>query len=372
MEGDLVHINKWLLPLSWLYGMGTAVRNALFDMGVLKSHSYNIPIICIGNLTVGGTGKTPHTEYLLQLLKKEHKVAVLSRGYKRKSKGYVLATPESTVEEIGDEPWQMKQKYPDVYVAVDRDRRRGIRHLCRDEATRDVEVILLDDAYQHRYVQAGVNILLVDYHRMITDDTLLPAGRLRESKDGISRAHIVVVTKCPHTIKPMGFRVIRKALDVRPYQQLYFSTFRYGLLQPIFGERTERSPESIRPDESVLLLTGIGSPEQMQMDIGQYSGRITPLTYPDHHYFSSSDVKHINQTFAALPQPRIIITTEKDATRLRTLSGELSDEVKDALYMLPVRVDIMRNEHTSFNEKITDYVLKNSRNSILAKGRDDD
>ena len=367
MEGDLIHINEWLRPLSWLYGIGVAIRNTLFDCGVLKSQSYDIPIIDIGNLTVGGTGKTPHTEYLVRLLSQHYKVAVLSRGYRRKSKGYVLATADSTVEDIGDEPWQMKQKFPKVYVAVDRNRRRGINRLCNDEATRDVEVILLDDAYQHRYVMPGVNILLVDYHRMITDDCLLPAGRLREPKDAKRRANIIIVTKCPHNIKPMGYRVIQKALALMPYQALYFSTFKYGRMHQLFGER-QATLADIGPNESVLLLTGIASPEQMHIDLSQHTSHITSLSFPDHHYFTPKDIRTINQQFSSLPSPKRIITTEKDATRLK-MTNELSPEVKEALYVLPVEVEIMKKQAQNFNDNITGYVLKNSRNSILVKSQ---
>ena len=366
MEGDLVRIDRWLLPLSWLYGIGVAIRNALFDLHILKSHSYNIPIINIGNITVGGTGKTPHTEYLLRLLSHSYRVAVLSRGYKRKTRGYILATMESTVEEIGDEPWQMKQKFPDAYVAVDHNRQRGIQRLCTDEATRGVDVILLDDAYQHRYVHPGINILLVDYHRMITDDCLLPAGRLREPKEAKHRANIVIVTKCPHDIKPMGFRVVQKALNLMPYQRLYFSTFRYGQLRLLYGNE-ERSLSSITQDESVLLLTGIAMPEQMKLDLSLHTKSITALSFADHHYYTQTDVSRINQAFERLPKPRMIITTEKDAPRLLLTSG-LSDEVRQSMYVLPTEVEIMRNEKENFNDKITGYVLKNSRNSILAKG----
>jgi len=370
MEGDLVRVNEWLLPLSYLYGAGVAIRNALFDTGILESRSYKIPIIDVGNLSVGGTGKTPHTEYLIHLLSPKYKVAVLSRGYKRKSKGYILATTQSTVEEIGDEPWLFKQKHPDVYVAVDKDRRRGIKHLCLDEATKDVEVILLDDAYQHRYVKPGINILLVDYHRMITDDRLLPAGRLREPKEAKSRANIVIVTKCPHDIKPMGFRVIQKALNLMPYQKLYFSTFRYGRLIPLRRDTEERELNKIRSNESVLLLTSIASPEQMLLDLRRHVSKITPLAFPDHHYYTPDDVQEIQRRLSDLPEPRMIITTEKDATRLCRVEG-LTDEIKHALYILPIEVEFIRNEQSNFNDKITGYVLKNSRNSILAQDQNE-
>lgn len=365
MEGDLIKINEWLRPLSWLYGIGVKIRNELFDLGILKSKSYNVPIISIGNITVGGTGKTPHTEYLIRLLSPKYKVAVLSRGYKRKSKGFILADMDSSMQMIGDEPFQMKQKYPNIHVAVDKNRQRGIEKLCDNQIAPDTEVILLDDAYQHRYVKPGVNILLVDYHRLICDDELLPAGRLREPKEGKNRANIVIVTKCPSDIKPIGFRVITKALNLFPYQKLYFSTYKYGKLIGLFNEK-ERTLQDIQTNEHILLLTGIASPEQMRMDIEEYSKNITPLSFDDHHYFSEKDVVRINETFANMATPKLIITTEKDATRLIEIE-ELSDEVKDSIFALPLEIKILQNQQESFNENISGYVLKNSRNSILAK-----
>ena len=365
MEGDLIKINEWLLPVAWLYGIGVRIRNELFEMGILKSKSYDIPVISVGNITVGGTGKTPHTEYLIRLLRKKHKVAVLSRGYKRKSKGFILATSETSMPAIGDEPYQMKQKFPDVYVAVDKNRRRGIERLCDEQIVPGTEVILLDDAFQHRYVKPGINILLVDYHRLICDDKLLPAGRLREPKEGKDRANIVIVTKCPEDIKPMGFRVISKALKLYPYQKLFFSTLKYSRLIPLF-EEGEYPLDELLPHKHVLLLTGIASPEQMKMDLEHYETDITPLSFGDHHYFSAKDVALINETYARMSSPKLIVTTEKDATRLKDLNG-LSEEVRKSLYALPVEIEILQNLQESFNENNTGYVFKNSRNSILAK-----
>ena len=335
MEGDLTQIRRSLIPLSWLYGLGVDVRNTLFDMRVLPSVSYNIPIINVGNITVGGTGKTPHVEYLIRLLSGRYRVAVLSRGYKRKTSGYLLSSPSSKMEEIGDEPWQIKQKFPDVYVAVDANRRRGIERLMTDEATKDVEVILLDDAYQHRYVEAGYNILLVDYHRIISDDRLLPAGRLRERASSSRRAMTVIVTKCPQHITAMGFRVILSALNIKPYQQLFFSTFTYGTMRQLWGDGT-LEPDTLRKDNThVLLLTGIGNPQQME------------------------------QALLALPKPHIIITTEKDASRLLRLQG-LCEEVKQNTYVLPIEVSIMRDEKDKFDKTIIDYVQENTGNSGVA------
>ncbi|MBR5052507.1 MAG: tetraacyldisaccharide 4'-kinase [Bacteroidaceae bacterium] len=362
MEGDMTQIRRPLMPLSWLYGLGVDIRNALFDMGVLPSVSYDIPIINVGNITVGGTGKTPTVEYLIRLLAGRYRVAVLSRGYKRKTKGYLLSTIASTMEEIGDEPWQVKQKFPDVYVAVDANRRRGIERLMTDEATKDVEVILLDDAYQHRYVKAGHNILLVDYHRIISDDKLLPAGRLRERPSATNRASTIIVTKCPQHINAMGFRVILSSLNIRPYQHLFFSTFTYETMHQLWGDG-KLEPDVLRKENiHVLLLTGIGNPRQMEQDVRRFVQHITPLTFPDHHYFSQRDVDTINQALKDLPGPHIIITTEKDATRLLHLKG-LSEEVKRCTYVLPIGISIMRNEKDKFDKTINDYVQENKRNS---------
>jgi tetraacyldisaccharide 4'-kinase len=265
MEGDFIKTNQWLLPLSWLYGLGVWIRNLLFDTGVIKSRTFDIPIISVGNITVGGSGKTPHVEYLIRLLHDKFKVAVLSRGYKRKSKGYRLAGNDTTMHEIGDEPYQMHHKFQNVYVAVEANRCKGIETLMTSPETRDTQLILLDDAYQHRYVKPGLNILLVDYHRLITEDKLLPAGRLREPKEGKNRADIVIITKCPKDMKPMNFRVIQRAMALFPYQQLYFTTIDQCPLEPLFKEGQAITEGERLPN--VLLVTGIASPEQMRKDM---------------------------------------------------------------------------------------------------------
>lgn len=371
MEGDLIKINEWLSPLSWLYGLGVRFRNQLFDWGVLKSRSFDIPVISVGNITVGGTGKTPHTEYIVRLLQDKCKVAVLSRGYKRKSSGFVLAGRDVPMEQIGDEPFQMYRKFPSIYVAVDRDRCHGIDRLCDGKTAPGTEAVILDDAFQHRYVTPGLNILLVDYHRLICDDKLLPAGRLREPQEGKYRAHVVIVTKCPSDIKPMGFRVIRKALNLYPCQELYFSTFRYRQMIPVFGNGKKRLLDTLRPDEQVMLLTGIASPEQMQLDLGTYTSNLHPMPFKDHHYFTADDVRQINERFSAMALPKLIVTTEKDMARLQHLKG-LSEEVKKALYALPVEVEFLQGRQNMFNENIISYVFKNSRNGILAESKNVD
>ena len=370
MEGDLITINTKLRPLSWLYGIGVGFRNLLFEAGILKSQAFATPVISVGNITVGGTGKTPHVEYLIRLLKDKTNLAVLSRGYKRKSHGFVLGDDHTTMYDLGDEPFQMKQKFPDITVAVDKKRTRGISNLIHGAAGKDIDVILLDDAFQHRYVKPGINILLVDYHRLIIYDELLPSGRLREPASSKNRADIVIVTKCPTDMKPMEFRVLTKAMALYPYQQLYFSTHTYEHLEPLFGEGGLERLEDLA-DQHVLLLTGIGSPEQMRLDLEPYAKEIKPLAFADHHQFKEKDILLINETFSSLPSPRCIITTEKDAVRLKAIEG-LSDEVRQNLYVLPIRIKIMLDQDLSFNKYIIDYVRKNSRNSLLAQGKDDD
>ena len=366
-EGNLIKINEWLLPLSWIYGSIVRFRNWLFDIGVKKSKSFALPVISVGNITVGGSGKTPHVEYLVRLLQDKVKIAVLSRGYKRKSRGYVLAEEDTEMKEIGDEPFQMHQKFPGIYVAVDAKRVRGIQHLQDDEETKDVEVILLDDAFQHRYVKPGINILLVDYHRLIIYDKILPAGRLREPLSGKNRADIVIVTKCPKDLKPMEFRVLTKAMNLYPFQKLYFTCINYDKPIGIFNEQ-QLDLESLK-DKNVMLLTGIASPKQMEHDLTPMVKTLTSVSFGDHHHFKSKDIDRINEIFESMPEPRLIITTEKDAVRLRDSEG-LYEIVKDNLYALPIKVSFMQDQEENFNEKIISYVRKNSRNSILVKRKD--
>ena len=363
MEGNLIKINKWLYPVSWLYGTGVWLRNKLFDWGIYKERKFDIPVISVGNITVGGTGKTPHTEYLIRLLQKDYKVAVLSRGYKRKSKGFVLAGPDTSVQMIGDEPFQMKQKFPDIHMAVDRDRCHGIEQSCNSHIAPGTEVIILDDAFQHRYVKPGINILLVDYHRLICEDTLLPAGRMREPENGKSRAHIVIVTKCPKDITPMDLRVLSKQMELYPYQQLYFTTLAYGKLHPLFTAGNAVSLKEIEKDKHILLVTGIASPAKLIQDLSPYNEHIESLAFSDHHDFTARDMELIKKRFMKLPEgKRMIITTEKDSVRLA--AHPLMDEMlKPYIYMLPIEVAFLQDQQELFNSNITDYVRKNSRNS---------
>ncbi|WP_291529109.1 tetraacyldisaccharide 4'-kinase [Bacteroides sp. UBA939] len=364
MEEPLVKIHYWLYPVSWLYGAGVYLRNKLFDWGILRSKSFDVPVVCVGNLAVGGTGKTPHTEYLIKLLQqKELNVAVLSRGYKRKSKGYILATENTNVKRIGDEPYQIKAKFPDIRVAVDENRCHGIEQLMKLENP-TVDAVLLDDAFQHRYVKAGLNILLTDFYSLFSDDMLLPVGRLREPKNGKNRAHIIIVTKCPENIKPIDFNIITKRLELYPYQQLYFSSFKYGTLTPLFGGE-RRALSSLKKDEQILLVTGIASPTPLLEKLKAYTSHIDLCSFDDHHDFSNKDLQVIKERFDHLKgDEKLIVTTEKDATRLQHHPA-LAETLKPYLYVLPIEIVLLQNQQHIFNQNIIGYVRTHSRNSYL-------
>lgn len=336
--------------------MVVRVRNLLFDAGVLKSRAFETPTICVGNLAVGGTGKTPHVEYLLRLLTPHYKVAVLSRGYKRKTRGWVLADKKSTALDIGDEPLQMKTKFPSVTVVVDEDRCEGIRLIESDRRTRGTQVIVLDDAFQHRYVKAGLSILLTDYHRPYCADYLLPAGRLREPRSGHRRADIVVVTKCPPSLPEAERQQWTKRLRLTPSQQLFFSTIVYHDLQPLFcGDELPLS--SIPHGLHILLLSGIAHPEPLVDRLTALGAHLEVKSYPDHHHYTPKDIADINDAFECMPSPRLIVTTEKDAARLQSVSG-LSDDVRRHLYELPIEIRIIHDPSSLFDERVMTYIQR--------------
>ena len=353
-----------LTPLTCIYQMVTGLRNKLFDWKVLPSEEFDIPVVSVGNLTVGGTGKTPHTEYLIHLLKDRYKIALLSRGYKRKTKGYVLATDNSTAKEIGDEPYQIKTKFPHIHVAVDADRRHGIHKLCQEKGTQDVEVILLDDAFQHRYVKPGLNIVLMDYNRPIYEDAMMPTGMLREPFSSLQRAHAIIVTKCPTDIKPIDFRVVAKRLELRPYQRLYFTTFRYGNMRAFNAPQQTKELSVLTPQTHVLLVTGIASATPLIEKLQENTEHIIHKEYGDHHNFTTAELQSISKAYAAIKaEDKIIITTEKDAARLSTYP--LDETLASNLYILPIEVEFLQNQQENFDQYITDYVSKNSRDRIV-------
>ena len=333
----------------------------MFECKILKQKSYDIPVICVGNITVGGTGKTPHTEYLIELLRSNYRVAVLSRGYKRKSKGFVLADTNSTVGQIGDEPYQIKAKFPEIIVAVDSERQRGIETLLALPEGEKPDVILLDDAFQHRYVKPSFTILLTDYNRLMTKDKLLPAGRLREPVYYAEKANVIIVTKCPDGITPLDQRLLAKEIQVYPYQDLFYTSFRYGSLTPVFAENKEELSLKKLQNKDVLIVAGIANPRPFFRKVKRYVKQAETIQYPDHYQFTSKDILDIKSRLASMAgKEKVIIVTEKDAARLLSMDN-IDEEIRSILYYLPIRVSFVNEEDKKlFNNKIVDHVRENS------------
>ncbi|MEY2739484.1 MAG: tetraacyldisaccharide 4-kinase [Bacteroidota bacterium] len=337
----MIWLRKILFPLALLYWCVTFLRNWLYDKGVLKSHSFDIPIITVGNLSVGGTGKTPQIEYLIRLLSADYQVAILSRGYKRKTKGFILADETATVASIGDEPFQLHAKFPTIQVAVDAKRKNGIQQLL--QLVNRPDVILLDDAFQHRKVQAGFSILLTAYDDLFCKDFILPFGNLRESAIGKKRADMIIVTKCPSDLSDLAQQEIIKQLQVT--QPVYFSTIQYDT--NVVSADNASNVSEIRK-ESKVLVAGIAKPKLFFDYVKNEQDEC--LTFPDHHHFSKADCEKIS----ASAQGKKIVTTEKDFVRLKGIFP-LSQ-----LYYLPIRTLFLNG--TNFDNTIRNYVGKSTRN----------
>ncbi len=330
-------------------------RNLLFNLKILKEQKFDLPIISIGNITVGGTGKTPHIEYLVSILQNDFNIAVLSRGYKRKTNGFILADNSSDAELIGDEPCQIKKKFPGIVVAVDPDRRNGIKNIL--SLKKDVNVILLDDAFQHRFVKPGLSILLVDFSRPIFNDYLLPSGRLREFASGIKRADMVIISKSPEKIKPEEQSDFINSLILNKSQKLFFSAISQNDLLPVFKDIFSGNIPAIQnPDLSILLVSGIANPGDLKRFAGKISTKITELQFPDHHDFTNKDILKIMQCFETLDgAEKILITTEKDAMRLQKYS-DLPAILKNRMFYIPISVKFLNDEGDIFNNLIISYV----------------
>ncbi|MDD4777733.1 MAG: tetraacyldisaccharide 4'-kinase [Fermentimonas sp.] len=365
MDLPKVEIRSSLLPLSWLYGTAVNFRNWLFNKKIIKQRSFDIPVICVGNITAGGTGKTPHIEYLIRLLSPKFKVAVLSRGYKRKTKGFLIVDTDSKVRDVGDEPLQIKKKFPDTLVVVDRNRANAIEKIISIEKEERPDVILLDDGFQHRYVLPSLSIVLADSNRPVFEDKLLPAGLLREPLKGIYRASVVVVTKCNPDMQPIDFRIYTNGLNLFAYQELFFTSFDYDKLRPVFPElqSEEVSMNDLRK-KHLFLVTGIASPEPLVRKLELKTYNLYTKFFPDHHNFTVNDIHSIADMVDTVEdENKIIVTTEKDAVRFRGLLY-LPDKIKYMMYYLPVRVTFLNNkERFSFNKKIVEHVRNYKTNS---------
>jgi tetraacyldisaccharide 4'-kinase len=337
------NLRKLLFPFSLVYGFITWIRNKCFDYGILKSYSFEIPIISVGNLNVGGTGKTPQIEYLIRLLQPTKKVAVLSRGYQRKTKGFLLAKVGLNTNDLGDEPYQYFSKFKDIIVAVDEKRVNGIEQLLK--LPNPPEVILLDDAFQHRNVKPGLSILLTSFDDLYVDDMVLPAGNLREFKSGYTRADIIIATKCPVDLTRENQKKIKELLNLKNNQQLYFSTITYQ--NKLQGFNHKLNINDLQNYE-VLLITGIANPKPLLSYLNQQEIKFKHIKFPDHHNFSNIEIDNIKREFNLLTsEKKLVLTTEKDYVRIFASL--------EKCYFIAIETRIINNENI-FIQKIKDYV----------------
>ena len=352
-----------LFPFSLLYGVIVTLRNKLFDWKIMPSEKFDIPTICVGNLSVGGTGKTPHIEYLIRLLKTEFYIATLSRGYGRKTSGFVLADTQSTALEIGDEPLQFKKKFTNLRVAVDGERARGIKKLMLEFPS--LQAILLDDAFQHRSVQSGMYVLLTDFSKLYPGDCMLPSGSLREFQSGATRANIIIVTKCPEILLPIERKRLTDEIKPLPHQQLYFSYLKYGNFVPFHCDNQNPLAKEYYFDRNftILLLTGIANTKALEYYLKDKVKNLIPVKYPDHHNFSKEDIYNVQKIFNNIAAAnKIILTTEKDAMRLK--SPEFSELLRSLpLFYIPIEIEFHDKDKEQFNEQIIQYVRANQKHS---------
>jgi tetraacyldisaccharide 4'-kinase len=350
-----------LLPLSLLYGFGVLIRNLLFDLQILRSSRFNLPVISIGNITVGGTGKTPHVEYLIRLLKDDFRIAVLSRGYRRKTRDFVLASKKSKVSDIGDEPRQMKLKFPDVSIAVERSRVRGIKTLM--ENISKLDLVILDDAFQHRYILPGLSILLVDYNRPVFNDALLPAGNLREPWYNAKRADIILVTKCPdHLSQPERLDFISR-LRPTDKQKVFFTGYTYGKPVPVFpdkhGQQEPVSIKSLKKSRTgVMLVTGIANPAPLRQYLEQNLHVDDEFIFGDHHEYDLKDILNIQSKFQTNENAdKIILVTEKDAVRLQELYIP-NKKFRKSFFYIPIEIKFLAKGQKPFIKRIYKFLKK--------------
>ncbi|NOU17711.1 MAG: tetraacyldisaccharide 4'-kinase [Bacteroidales bacterium] len=347
-------LNILLAPIALIYGLIIKVRNLLFDFNILESVSFEKSIICVGNLTVGGTGKTPHVEYLIKLLSTNLNIATLSRGYGRKAKGFGYVSTTSTATEVGDESLQIKLKYPSIQVSVDADRVSGITRLIKENS--NLDLILLDDAFQHRYVKPGLSILLIDFNRPITSDYFLPMGRLRDSVKEKRRADIVIISKCPLDLSHEAKLLLSKRLKLSSKQSIYFTTMIYGEPIPVFKEY--RINLELKKEQEIFAFAGIANPTFFFSHLENKANLIEKHTFPDHFAFTKNKIYPIFDSYLrSKANSKAIITTEKDATRLRGIPS-LDEEFKKSIFYIPIEVKFVDDQEIIFNNQILTYARK--------------
>lgn len=354
-------LRYFLFPISAVYGLITIIRNGLFDANIFKSSSFDLPVICVGNLSMGGTGKTPHTEYLIRLLKDEYKVATLSRGYGRRTSDFVLADDKATALTIGDEPLQYYRKFKDIHVAVEKKRVMGV--LFTLHHAEDTEVIVLDDAFQHRAINAGLNIMLTDYKKPYFKDFILPVGDLRERRKGVERADLVIVTKCPDSMTPAEMEQFKAQINCKK-ESIFFSKINYrGIYESKKGEPLKGDLKSFQ----VLLVTGIANPKAIESHLKEKGVQFDAIHYGDHHRFKKKDFQAISKKFDTFTaSKKLILTTEKDFSRMLLIP----EFEKLPVFCLEIEIKLLKDKEL-FDKKIRDYVRANQRDIELPEGENE-
>jgi tetraacyldisaccharide 4'-kinase len=333
------------------------IRNLMFDLGIFESKSVDAPVISVGNLSMGGTGKTPHVEYLVRLLKERYSTAILSRGYGRISSGFIIGSRKTNVKYIGDEPMQYIKKFDKIIVAVDEKRYRGAQLLLDKHP--ETDVILLDDAFQHRWIKPGLSIVISDYYHLFTEDHVFPSGKLREFLSGIKRADLIIISKTPRIFSPITRKRIIDDINTKVNQKVLFSYIKYMAPVPLFDNQTSVLPAKF---SFILLFTGIADNELLKEHLGRMCNDLTSINFGDHHRYSLKDMERIKEKFEGLPtQKKLLVTTEKDAMRLKT--SELAGIIKTLpLYYIPIEIEFHDQDKQLFDPLILDYVKKNQRN----------
>jgi len=350
----------FLYPFTLLYGLIVYIRNLLFDFNIIKCKEYSVPLISVGNLNMGGTGKTPHVEYLINILKKENfKIATLSRGYLRKTEGFIYATQKSNAIEIGDEPLQYFKKFSDIIVAVDEKRSNGIDKILKEHP--ETQVILLDDAYQHRKVKAGLSILLTDYYNPFYNDYIFPSGKLREQRKNAKRADLIIVSKCPKILSPLTQKSITESIRKYSEKQILFSYIDYGELIPL---NSFSIPQNIS-NYSVILFSGIANPYPLEEFLQNKCNKLDIIRFSDHYQYKEADIqKIINHYNKILAKNKIIVTTEKDAMRIKD-TVLVNFFVSLPLFYIPIEIKFNFGTSKKFDNIIINYVKRNQSNSIV-------
>jgi tetraacyldisaccharide 4'-kinase len=343
-----------LFPFCLLYGLGTWVRNKLFDWGILPSRNFSVPVISLGNLSTGGTGKTPHVEYLVNFLKEHYKLAVLSRGYKRKTKGFLFVSPTHSAIEVGDEPLQICRKFPDIIVAVHERRQKGIERILQMHP--GINLIILDDAFQHRYVKPGLNLLLTEYYKPFFDNYILPCGNLREAKSSAKRAHALIVSKTPAIFSPLDRKYFLKKLEKYQLEHVFFSTIEYGDWVPLTPGCHSGKPNL----KTIFLYSGIANTSAIEEHLKRNCQELIVKRFPDHYQFSVKDLKDLRKEFRdTFGSSKAIVVTEKDAMRLK--NPELLRELKGLpVYFIPIKVLFHNQDKGGFEKLILGFLAANN------------